>query len=75
MHATPRISKPATMFPDVAMDLGCSKIPLRPTNPKKKVKHIGIPQSRRGRPYPRGLGGAAAWAEWDWLMPEWKGPE
>ena len=50
MHATPKSSKTATMFPEVAMERGCSKIPPRPTNPKKKVKHVGIPQSRRDRP-------------------------
>ena len=57
------------------MELGCLNIDIMPTEPQKKVKHMGIPQSRRGRPYPRGAGGAADCAEKDWLVPEWKGPE
>jgi hypothetical protein len=60
MHATPRSKSIAIVFPSVAADLEWLRMPKIPTKPQKNVKHIGIPQNRSGRPYPRGLGGAAA---------------
>lgn len=66
MLAMPRSKSIATVPPNVVAALECSTIPISPTRPQKNVKQIGIAQSTKGRPKPRGSGGAAARAEKDW---------
>lgn len=57
------------VVPNIAA-LGCVKIKLKFTKNKIENNSIQNPQSKNGRIYPRGFGGATAWAEWLWLTLE-----
>ena len=48
----------------------CLKIKLKFTKSRIENSNIQNPQSKSGRMYPRGFGGATAWADWLWLTLE-----
>lgn len=62
------------VVPNIAA-VGCLQIKLKFTKNRIENSNIQNPQSKNGRTYPRGFGGATAWADWLRLTVEYKGPE